>query len=332
VIAEATVWLPWVFWAAVLILATRLDGLYCGLETGIYVMNKNRLELHAEANVPAARELQRMLRNPNNLLAVLLIGANLTRYLATFAVSAMFVLAGHEARAEWYTLAVAAPLLFVASDSVPKGVFQRLGPEAVYRRVRLLRLSDIAFRITGISPLVIVVSALMMKLTRAGRRAGGALGHEGVAAVVAEGHASGAITHFQSVMADRVMNIGDVTVEDVMIPMRQVAAVPVGASRDAILDAVRARNYSRMPVVDSRNTVVGILNAYELLIAEPDKGAERFTTGPVVLKAQQTVTQALYQLRQARGPMGVVERDGTHVGIVTIKDLVEEIVGEIEDW
>ena len=98
-IGASSLSLGWVLWPAVLAICIGLDAMFCGLETGIYVMNKNRLDLHAEAGQPAARFLQRMLQTPDRLLAVLLIGTNLTRYASTFAITAMFFLAGHQAHA-----------------------------------------------------------------------------------------------------------------------------------------------------------------------------------------------------------------------------------------
>ena len=337
--------LAWIVWPTITVVCAGLDAMFCGLETGIYVINKNRLDLQAEAGVPAARFLQRMLRKPDSLLAVLLIGTNLTRYLATFSITAMFVLAGREAHAEWYTLLVATPLLFVIGDSVPKSIFQRLGAAAVYRLTWLLKAAGILFRITGLSGLVIAISSALMKLTSADRRPTGTLGHDGLAAVVAEGHASGVLTHFQSIMADRVMRIADVKVSDVMIPMQRVVAAPRGVGREELIEIIRAKGSqpgrpdsstaklpTRLVILDQAGQVLGTVNVCDVLTAEDQTTPVEVMVPPLILQADLTVTDALYQMRRKHRAMAVVERDGGHVGIVTIKDLVEEIVGELEAW
>ncbi len=322
---------PWVVWASVLVLCALVDALFSGLETGIYVMNKHRLDLHAEAGVSGARFLQRALQKPANLLGVLLIGTNLARYLATFSISAMFVLAGHEARAEWYTLLLATPLLFIVGDSVPKAAFQRLEAAAVYRLVWFLRASGVLFRVTGIFPLVITISSLLMKLTGA-RGGSGGLGHEGAAAVLAEGRASGTITAFQSAMADRVMRIGDLRTADAMIPMDRVVWVREGAGREELIEIIRKHNYSRIPIRNEGGAVVTVLHVYDILATEGPADPIEKMDPPLRLSAELTVTDALYRMRGATRAMAIIERDGEDVGIVTIKDLVEEIVGELEDW
>lgn len=324
----AAAWATWAIWSAVLVVATLFVGLYCGLETGIYVLNKIRLDLRAEAGDRRARLLRRMLRRPNNLLAVLLIGTNLSSYTVTFAVTTMFVLAGSGHAAQWYALAVATPLLFVFGDSVPKDVFHRLSGTLTYRLSWLLAASDVAFKVTGLSPLIRGVSWLLTRPLRARRP----IADERLAAVFAEGRASGVLTHMQSVMADRVMQIGDVTLADAMVPIDQVTWVRRDVGRDELLQLVRQSSYSRLPVRDEAGLAVGVLDIYDVLADEQlDRPADCMTE-PLCLPATMTVTDALYRMQRAHRMMAVVTTGDKPAGIVTIKDLVEEIVGELEEW
>ena len=241
------------------------------------------------------------------------------------------MLAGAGERAEWYTLAVATPILFVVGDAVPKSVFRRLRESIVYRLSWFLRVSDVLFHVTGLAPLVRGVSAGLMWLLGASRRRR-PYHHLGLAAVLAEGHASGALTHFQSVMADRVMQIGDVRLTDVMMPMRHVVRAQQDATVRQIVELIRDHSYSRLPLLDADGQVAGVLDVYEVLTADKSVVPAELAGRPLILSADTTVTDALYQMRQARRALAVVEDAGKHVGIVTIKDLVEEIVGELEAW
>jgi len=318
----------WVTWTAVLVAATGSSALYSGLETGLYVLNKIRLDLRAEAGDRRARFLRRMLAVPNRLLAVLLIGTNLSSYAVTFAVTAMFVLGGHGQAAEWYALAVATPLLFVFGDTVPKNVFRRLAESLVYRLSWLLAASDVLFNVTGLSPLVRGVSRLLMLPLRRRQRTS----DERLSAIFAEGRASGVLTHMQAVMVDRVMHIADITLADVMVPMDKVVSIRGDTARSELIPLVRQSSYSRLPVRDEAGRVVGVLDIYDVLTDEQvARPAERMTE-PLTLPETTTVTEALYRMQRGHKMMAVVQSAERPVGIVTVKDLVEEIVGELEEW
>jgi len=332
-VAEAMEILAWIVWPLVLVFSTAVDALFCGMEMGVYVVNKIRLDLRAEAGSRAARTLRGMIRHPRNLLTVLLLGTNVMRYASTFSITSMFVLAGAGARAEWYTLAAATPLLFVLADSVPKSVFQRQGERLAYRFAWALRAADLLFKATGLSPLVRGVSAGLMRLTRAGRRVGAPAPVESLSALLAEGYASGVMTHPQSIMADRVMRISEVTLSDVLTPLSRAAAVPRGVSRAEVLEFIRHHNHSRLPMLGEGGEVVGVLDVYDVLAGEGGAAPADLAGEPLVLPDTLDVTAALYRMQTARRAMAIVaDARGRHVGLVTVKDLVEEIVGEIEEW
>ncbi|MFB3891723.1 MAG: CNNM domain-containing protein [Phycisphaerae bacterium] len=322
----------WAIWTAVAAGGAVLSFIYSALETGIYVMNKIRLDLHAETGSKAARAVRAAVANQASFLSALLIGANLANYAATFSVSAMFVLAGYGHLAEWYAMLVAAPALFVVCESVPKNLAQRAAERLVYRLADVLTVSIAVFNMLGLGPLVRGFSRLMMRLAGPRRRGYVPMGHEGLSAIVAEGQASGLLTHLQTVMADRVMHIAGVRLRDVMIPMARVAAAPARLDRDKMLDLMRAHPYSRFPLLDADGKVIEIVNIYDALA-----GADEVRPVPkaelLVLADATAVTDALFRMQRTHSPMAVVaDEAGRHVGIVTIKDLVEEIVGELAEW
>ncbi len=333
-IAALPIHAAWPLWIALMLVSIPFDSLYCGMETGVYVLNKIRMDLRVERGSRSARTAQKLLANPNNLLSVLLIGTNLSRYVATFSITSMFVLAGFGSQAEWLTLAVATPVLFVLGDAVPKSVFQRLAETLVYRFAWFIRMSDLLFRVTGLSLMVRGISAALMTITGAGNRR--PVVHRGLSWCLAESSASGVMTHSQSVMADRIINISTVTVGKVMVPMRHVLAAPVAATGTEIMELIRGNNYSRIPLLDDAGRVAGILDVYDVLV--PAAGGEAGKAGdvmskPLRLSDNMQVTDALYWMQREHAVMAVVsDAAGRDVGIITIKDLVEEIVGELAAW
>lgn len=322
----------WVFWPIVLIVNIGLSGLYSGLEMGIYTASKIRIELRSEAGGKEARTLQKMLRSSDNLLAVLLIGTNIHHYLATFAVIAMFTQAGLGSRAELYTLLTITPIMFVFGDSVPKIVFHRLGG-LVYRLAWALRLADVVFKAVGLSYLVRLVSGGLLHLLGRRRRKISLLGHDGLVAVLAEGHASGVLSLAQTNMAERVMNIDQLSVADILQPMDKVVRAPRNISRAEFMGIIREYDYSRIPLLDAAGIVVGIVDVYDVLTDDKNLAPEILMTPPMLIPAAANVREALLKMQQRRAVFAIVsDETSLHVGIVTIKDFVEEIVGNLEEW
>lgn len=322
----------WALWIGIALTCLAGSFLFSGLETGVYVMNKIRLDLRAEGGDSAARRLHRLLRNYSNFLAVILIGNNVVNYTLTLAVTGMFMLAGLADRAEWYTLVVVTPLLFVLCESLPKNVFQRSGDRLVYRYAWLLGLSSLAFNALGVAQLVRGFSWLMSRLSGMSRKHYSPLAHESLPAAVAEGQASGVLTHFQSIMADRVMHLADLRMHDVMTPMRQVVSIPPDALAEQIRDTARAEVFSRLPVREANGQIRGIVDIHQVLLS-PDRPLAEQTQPALVLPDDMDIIEALYRMRRQRVAMAVVgDRAGRHIGIATLKDLLEEIVGELDAW
>ena len=330
--SAALIWLG--LWAA-LAISVLLAGLYSALETSVYVVNKIRLDLKAEAGYHPAQRLRKLLRNMNNVLAVLLTGSCVTEYAATFAVSTMFVLLGTGDLAEWYTMATATPAFFILAGSVPKNVAQRWGDKLAYRLSWFLWLSVVVFNAVGLAALVRGFSWLLLKLAPRRVVAGGLspLSHEFLPTLVAEGQASGVLTHAQSIMADRIIHIAEKRLRDVMIPMAKVVKAPSKISRRELVELLQTHNHSRVPMTDTAGQIVGVLDLYDILLADGSQPPAARMTPTLLLGEDIRVTDALYQMQRNRRMLAVVNnKAGKHVGIVTIKDLVEEIVGDLDVW
>lgn len=320
----------WIAWPIVLVAAMGLSALFSGMETGIYVMNKVRLELRAEAGGHDAQRLRRLLRKPNNLLSVLLIGNNIVNYTAAFALTALFDLGGMGGAAEWYALVVGTLMLFVLGETVPKTVFHRLAETLTYRMSWAIAAADWVFKITGLSYFMRAASWIVMLPVR--RRQSTVAVESRLTDVFAEGQASGVLTHMQAVMVDRVMHIAEVKLADVMVPVRKAICIRRDTTREVLMRMLRKHNYSRVPVLDDAGDVIGIVDVYDVLVEETVAVPASRMTQPLKLPAGMTVTEALYAMRRERSMMAVAQKDSKAVGIVTIKDLVEEIVGELEEW
>ncbi|MCP4377308.1 MAG: CBS domain-containing protein, partial [bacterium] len=222
--------------------------------------------------------------------------------------------------------------LFIIGESVPKNVFQRSGEAMVYRLVWILRISSVVFNAVGLAPLVRGFAWLCLRLGP-GTSTQQSSGRQYLLTIVADSAASGLLTHNQTVMADRVMHLGQVTLDQVMTPIDRVEAVALDTSGEQLLEALAGHDFSRLPVLDDNGQIAGVINVCDVLLDDSVSQPASVMTKPPELTSETTVTDALYHMRQANAAMvAVAEGSGRHVGIVTIKDLVEEIVGELAVW
>ena len=319
---------------AVLLVGMGLSFLYSGLETGTYTVNKIRLDLQAEADVPTARRLHGLLADPARPLIVLLIGNNLANYLASAGM--VLILASRNVpAADWVAVAVLTPLVFVFCELLPKNLFHRHGERLTYLFVGFLDVSRRVFTLCGLVGLIRGVVAVALRL--AGRRVEGDEGPlraRRFAALLAEGRASGALSHTQSLIAQRVVNIGRVRVRDVMVGLDDAVMVPPTVSTDEVRRLLAAHNHPRLGVYEGdRTRVVGALNAYDVLLDEQGSPPSAHVGPAVMVSADAGVIETLVALQRQRAVIGfVADRAGPCVGLVTVKDLVEEIVGELQEW
>ena len=157
--------------------------------------------------------------------------------------------------------------------------------------------------------------------------------------IVNEGELNGSLGHDQSEMIRNVLDFGDATAGELMIPRPQVTAFDIGTPIDGLLRLIVESEHSRYPIYkDTIDNVVGILHAKDLLrhasLGKPDHvRVESLLRQPVVFVPEsQLATSVLKDMRSRRHHMAVViDEFGGFSGIITLEDLLEEIVGDIRD-
>lgn len=157
--------------------------------------------------------------------------------------------------------------------------------------------------------------------------------------VVSESEQAGALDHEQSEMIRNVIDFGDLTAGEVMVPRTRVTAFEIGLSGEELFPRAVEAEHSRYPIYrDTIDNVVGVLHVKDLLTHVAGHPGESFQLeqimrGPVVfVPVSQSASGVLRDMRAARQHLAVVlDEFGGMSGIVTLEDLLEEIVGEIRD-
>jgi len=156
--------------------------------------------------------------------------------------------------------------------------------------------------------------------------------------IVSEGELTGALDHEQSEMIRNVLDFGEVTAEQVMVPRIHVDALDAALPLPAVLQAVQSTRHSRYPVyADSIDNIIGVLHVKDLLgqvdQPEPALAIRELARKPVAFVPRgQLASTVLRDMRAGRHHMAVViDEFGGFAGVVTLEDLLEEIVGDIQD-
>ncbi|MCD4699667.1 MAG: CNNM domain-containing protein [Phycisphaerae bacterium] len=321
---------------AMLLVGMVLSFLYSGLETGCYVVNKIRLDLRAASGSRSARRLLTIHHRPGRALVVLLVGNNFANYLAS---AGMVMILTHRGslHADWYSVAILTPVIFIFCELLPKNLFNRHAETLIYAFSGFLGFSRRVFSALGLVGMIRGMMWSVMKL--AGQRWGSQeiplLHSQHVTGILAEGRAGGALTHTQSAIAERIVNISRVLMPDVMVPLDEAVLVEESASVERVRELLRLHGHPRLGVYSGgRDNIVGVLNAYDVLLDNgPEVSVAAHIAEPLTLGEHLGVIEALVRMQQRQEVMGlVVSQTGEYVGLVTVKDLVEEIVGELKEW
>jgi len=318
-----------------------LSAVFSGMETGIYRMSRLRLRLGEEKGDFRYVLLGRAMRDGSALLLTLLVSNTLVNYLATSSVTYLFLAVAPEHTAELLATSLTAPLLFVFAESLPKNIFLYRADVLTPYLGPFLYVVHRALTWSGIVPLLRAISWLVARLIGApvpSRQVMASSHIHHVRTILRDTQEEGLLSHVQAEMLDRVANIPTLRLTSVMVPMSRVRAVAIEADKTALLEEMRKHAFTRLLVWrDQPSNIVGFVNVYDALVGEaPFQGLESVLTPVRSLDAETLVTDAIEVLRREQAKMVLVtRRRGSRdvpVGIVTMKDLVEELMGELAEW
>lgn len=305
------------------LLFITLSSIYSGTETGLYSIERVRLEIRtAEGNARAKRLLQ-VLQHPAAALCTLLLANNVVNFGVThFSGEVVASLIGpgtSDVTLELVNLLYVVPLLFVFGELLPKNLFLRY-PGA------LLPIVWPVYRVTSIllTPLSRPLLALMRRL-EGGQSAPvvSLLRREVLTRVLTHGDEAESLTDTERALAARVLELRGTTVRSLTIPISSSIAVMEGASRQAILEASNQGGRSRVLVLSqSRDRFLGYVNALDAAFDDDTfPTPEQIHVVPVIL-ASQSLLEALTLMQKARRPLAQVQAEGRIIGILSSVDIV----------
>ena len=323
---------------AVLVGCVLGQAFFASAEVALGACDRGALRGRAAAGGARAVRIEQLLGVPRVTLATTLVGANLATLIAVIAV-AMHLAAID--RSPWWALVAVAPMLLFG-QLVPKAIVQAHADRLVDVYAGPLRLASLVLR-----PIVAVVggyAALLTSVTKTARDRAFVTRDELALLIESEPQTDKPeISRDEREMIANVFELSEYKVGELMVPLSEVTALPEDVTVGEAALEVADKQHSRMPIYRSRvDDVVGIVHVFDILQAATGKDGKdpkdkartiaELAHPPLYVPETMKASDLLVQLQTERQHLAiVVDEYGGAVGIVTIEDLLEIIVGEIED-
>ncbi|MEO7732807.1 MAG: hemolysin family protein, partial [Kofleriaceae bacterium] len=317
-----------------LVMCVLLQAFFVSAEGALAGCDRNRLRARVAAGDLRAGRAERMLAVPQVTLATTLVGSTLAMLIAVLLIGLELVVRGITPL--WSPLIVVPPLL-VLGHMVPKAIVQSHADSVVDALAGPLRLASFVLR-----PIVVVVggyASLLTRLTRSDRK-NAFVTRDELARLIERTPESDKpdISADERAMIANVFELSEYNVGELMVPLSEVTALPEDAGLAEAALEVADKQHSRMPIYRSRvDDVVGIVHVFDLLQAasrskSEDKTVASLAHPPIYVPQTMTASDLLVQLQTEQQHLAiVVDEYGGAVGICTIEDLLEIIVGDIDD-
>ena len=322
--------------------------MFVAAEIALVTIRRTRVDQLIDEGNRAAPRVRRLISQPGRFLAVIQLAITFVGFLASAfaAVSLTVALRGFLSRVPAVAgQAEALALLIVTAVlSLVTIVFGELVPKTLAlahaERFALALAGPVDFVGRVLNP---VVSFLTLVTNGVNRLLGvsevgqGTMSTEELKLLVERGTEQGILEAEEEQMISAVMELGERRVHEVMVPRVDVVAVPVDAPVDALVDTIITQGHSRIPVYEgSIDEIVGIVYAKDLLPylkgTEQPPDTRSLMRPPVFVPESRTIDDLLHEFQRSKVHIAVViDEYGGTAGVVTIEDLIEEIVGEIQD-
>jgi putative hemolysin len=327
----------------IIILCLVLESFFSGGEIAYVTADVNKIRQKAGAGSYSAQLALKLLENPDWLFATTLTGTNLCIVTSTILATGIFISLFGVVQGERIAALVMIPTLLVMI--VTRSIFQQRAEFFAVRISRIIWLASwllypVVYLIARISKRTVLLSIGGEGLTYSPY-----ITKKGLISILGDELAESDIRSTEKDMVKRILDFSSVTVGEIMVPLSAISALPVTTTlRDAAAFAAE-KKFLRIPVYrDQMFNIIGILNYFDLLKAiddckkeAPDCLAERTIETclvPSVFYVPETkmAKELLIEMQARREHMAfVVDEYGGSTGIVTIEDILETIVGEIDD-
>lgn len=317
----------------ILLILLLLSGFFSSAETALTTANKIRMRSLAEEGNKRANTVLKITEDSGKMLSAILIGNNIVNLAASSLTTTLAYQLGGPAVA--IASGILTVLILLFGEITPKTM-----ASIHAEKMALLYAPVINIFMKLMTPLIFIINNLSMVILFIMRinpnEKNSTMTENELRTIVDVSHEDGVIESEEKEMIYNVFDLGDAKAKDVMVPRVNVTFADVESTYEELIELFREDKFTRLPVYeDSKDNVVGTINMKDLLLFDNNK--REFYVRDILREAYFTyeyknISELLVEMRQASFNIAIVlDEYGETAGLITLEDILEEIVGEIHD-
>ena len=310
-----------------------MSAFFSSAETALTTVNKIRIRNLAEAGDKSAVTLTKVLEDQGKMLSAILVGNNVVNLTAS-SMSTTLAMNIWSNKAVGIATGVLTLVILVFGEISPKTISTLYSEKISLKYAKIIYLF-----MTVMTPVIYAVNVLSSGFLRLvhvdPNRKQEAITEDELRTIVEVSHEEGVIESEEKKIINNVFDFGDSVAKDIMVPRIDMAMVEVGATYDELIDIFREEKYTRMPVYEeTTDNVIGIINMKDVLLIDRNEEfhVRDLLREPLYTYEYKNTAELMVEMRQTSNNMIIVlDEYGATAGMITLEDLLEEIVGEIRD-
>ncbi|MCI5699835.1 MAG: CNNM domain-containing protein [Lachnospiraceae bacterium] len=316
-----------------LIILLALSAFFSSAETAMTTVNQIRILSLAEQGDRRAKRLLKILEDKGKMLSAVLVGNNLVNISASSLMTTLIIsLVGNAAVG--IGTGILTLLVLIFGEITPKTLATLYA-----EKLSLSYAAVISFLMKILTPIIFIVNKLSMGLMLLlhidpNAKANPMTEHE-LRTLVDVSHEDGVIESEERQMINNVFDFGDTKAEDIMVPRIDMTSVDIDTTYDELIEIFKTTRFTRLPVYeDTTDSVIGILNIKELLLidSKEDFDIHKIMREPFFTFEHKNIASLLDEMREKSKNFAIViDEYGATAGLITLEDILEEIVGDIRD-
>lgn len=320
----------------ILIILILLSAFFSSAETALTTVNKYALRSLADAGNKRAVRVLKVTENSGKLISTILIGNNIVNISAS-ALTTTLVTNLWGSSAIGIATGVLTLLILLFGEITPKTLAQ------IYStKLSMLYIDIIEFLMLVLTPVIFIVdkiASVIFWVLRVDRNAGAQkITEDELLTMVNVSEEEGVIEDKEKKMITNVVDFGDSRARDIMIPRADMTIAPIDSSYDELLNMYMEVPYTRIPIYEeSRDNIIGILHVKDLFFYKATHDINNFDVRniirePLYVYEYQKTNDLLSNMKTDSNSIAIVlDEYGISVGLITMEDLIEEIIGDIKD-